>query len=259
VKPLLVAGLVTASALAACILPDRDIQIVNEGQQNRHAIRIVEPIELTDDALAACEAAASDADLDACPQPGVRALPHFLDPALDEYDFCACASLEQDSKKLAAVTLYVEDRDEDRDGNYDKLYAALQLDLVQDDPDPDHYVQYTDFISPTVPLTEDDQLQYQPLGRPDPHLRVLELGSSDDPIDLCNDLDRPLARGFHTLRLIVTDKPWFADAQGRIQPGVPDLAGGATYDTATYVFFCGDKNNEADDHCLDQCIPKDGV
>lgn len=252
-KPLLVVAL----ALAACVLPDRDIQIVNEATQNRHAVRIVEPIELTDEALVACEEAAQKTNQEACPQPGINPLRHFLDPAVDEYNFCACDVLEEDSRKLRAVTLYVEDRDEDRDGKYDSLYAALQLDLVQDDPDPDHYIQYTGFVSPTVPMTE-AELEYEPLGRPDPHLRLLELGTSDDRIDLCNDVDRPLALGFHTLRLIVTDKPWFIDDQGP-QYGVPDLAGGASYDTATYVFYCDDKTNKLDDHCLDQCVPKEGV
>jgi hypothetical protein len=89
---------------------------------------------------------------------------------------------------------------------------------------------------------------------------VLKLGDGDKRVDLCNDvdsLDKPLARGYHTLRLIVTDRPWFSDDSGP-KFGVPDLASGATYDTLTYIFHCDDKTNPDDDHCVTECVPRSG-
>jgi hypothetical protein len=255
--------LLTTLILAACILPDRDINIVNEDIQNKHAVRIVEPIELTEEARLACEEAAKedDAQAEACPQPGSNPLAHFLDPQIDDYNFCACDAQEaqEEQKKLREVTLYVEDRDETRDHEFDTLYAAIQLDLDPTDPSPHLYVQYEDFVNAAVPLPDDDQLEYSPVKRPDPHLRVLKLGNDVRRIDLCNDvkaIDKPLPRGFHTLRLIVTDRPWFTDEDGKPKPGVPDLASGATYDTLTYIFHCDDKTNKEDEHCLDECVPQ---
>lgn len=236
--------LVSALTLAACIIPDREIDVINEDIQNKQAVRIVEPIELTEDAALACEAAAKEADelAEACPQPGIKALPHFLDPNIPRYNFCACDKGER-HKELAESTLYVEDRDE-RKGRDDTLYAALQLDLDPNTTEPDQYVRFQKFVNPQAPLSKDDQLDYKPVKRPDPNLRILKLGVTDEQIDPCNDvgeLNQPLSRGFHTLRLIVTDRQWFTNADGELQPGVPDLAGGATYDTRVYVFHCNGK------------------
>ena len=237
--------LVAASlALVHCIIPDRDIDVINEDIQNKQAIRIVEPIELTEDAALACEAAAKEADelAEACPQPGIRALPHFLDPKIPGYNFCACDKGER-HKQLAESTLYVEDRDE-RKGKLDTLYAALQLDLDPNTTEPDQYVRFQKFVNPQVSLSKDDQLNYKPVKRPDPNLRILKLGAGDELIDPCNDvgeLNQPLTRGYHTMRLIVTDRGWYVNDEGETQPGVPDLAGGATYDTRVYVFHCNGK------------------
>jgi hypothetical protein len=253
VKPHLAAALL----LSACILPDRDINIVNEDIQNKHAVKIVEPIELTDDARLACEEAAAEADEEVCPQPGTNPLPHFLDPTIEEYRFCSCDALETHSKKLRETTLYVEDRDEDRDKTPDTLYAAIQLDLNPDDPNPHLYVAYEYLVNPAIPLSLDNQLEYQPIKRPDPKLRELKLGTGDRRIDLCNDAgSQPLAPGFHRLRVIVTDRAWFVDEDGNSKPGVPDLAAGATYDTADYVFHCDDR--ETNDDCKTECVPEGG-
>lgn len=247
-------------ALAACILPDRDIVIENEDIQNKHAVKIVEPIELTEEALMSCEEAAAAADEEGCPQPGIRALPHFLDPTIEEYKFCACDPLESSItiKKLAATTLYVEDRDENRDQELDTLYAAIQLDLDPDDINPHLYVRYEDYVNPAIPLRLDNQLNYKPIKRPDIKLREINLGDPDNRLDLCNGaLDKPLVRGWHNIRVIVTDRPWFLDEKGNSKYGVPDLAAGATYDTAEYVFFCDDKANEED--CKNDCVPDGGA
>ena len=72
--------------------------------------------------------------------------------------------------------------------------------------------------------------------------------------------DGKLTPGLHSLRVIVTDRPWYRpfeygpdgmvvlDADGepvRVDAtaatvGVPDLPGGATYSVADYVFRCRD-------------------
>lgn len=244
---------------AACILPDRDIMIENADIQNKNAVKLVAPIELTEEAELACEDAANQADpqVEICPQPGINPLPHFLDPALPQYNFCACA-IDEVGKTLAETTLYVEDRDEDRDGNLDPVYAAIQLDVNPDSKNPDAYVRYKNLVSPLIALPVDDQTEFTPIKRPDPRLRVLKLGTGDERIDFCNDVedsDKPLARGFHSFRIVVTDRQWFTDETGDPKFGVPDLASGATYDTVTYVFHCGDKT---DDHCLEQCVPRSG-
>lgn len=242
--------------VAACILPDRDIVIENEDIQNKNGVRIVEPIELTDEALLSCEEAAADQG-EGCPQPGSRPLPHFLDPTNEEYKFCACDALESNTKKLRASTLYVEDRDENRDQELDTLYAAIQLDLDPEDINPHLYVRYQDYVNPSIRLRLDNQLNYNPIKRPDIKLRELNLGDPDNRIDLCNGaLDQPLARGWHHIRVVVTDRAWFIDDDGNTKPGVPDLAQGATYDTTEYVFFCNDKANE--ETCKTECVPDSG-
>ena len=97
----------------------------------------------------------------------------------------------------------------------------------------------------------------QTIERPDPHLKNWTLAGQPQ-VDLCNDNDgTPLQPGTHQLRVIVTDRPWYRpvllDAEGAVllddegesvlgDPviGMPDLAAGASYDTATYVFQCFD-------------------
>ena len=68
--------------------------------------------------------------------------------------------------------------------------------------------------------------------------------------DLCNDDNgAKLAPGLHTLQIMVTDRPFFQpprlDASGEPlevlappQDGMPDLAQGATFAVANYVFEC---------------------
>jgi hypothetical protein len=75
--------------------------------------------------------------------------------------------------------------------------------------------------------------------------------------DLCNG-DPRVKPGFNTLTVLVTDRYWNKvtlepeDDAGPSEPtiqdqiGVVDIAGGATYDTQTYTFYCSsadDPNN----------------
>ncbi|MBA3550337.1 MAG: hypothetical protein H0T76_28010 [Nannocystis sp.] len=250
-------GASTGGASIGCVLPDRDIQIVDENIQNKHAVRFVEPTPLSPQALDACDAARGD-DLGLC-QPGEpeAVLPTYLDPTyLDPgsntliYNFCSCdrAAGEQSLNQLNEFSLYVEDRLDDVDKSASPLYAAALLDLGPNSLDPQNSVRYRDYIDPLRPLDLDDQLEYKPLKRPDPLLRVLNVGNGN-PIDLCNRAnDTPLRAGIHELRIIVTDRPWFKvdpeDVEG--QAGVPDIANGATFDTISYIFRCDDKTAE---HC----------
>ena len=253
------AALVLAAGAAACALPDLDINIIDENVQNRHPVRFVEPVPLTEEALDTCLGLKEVMPNEVC-QPGDAAnvLPHFLDPKYDDYNFCSCnLDTEEDSRKLPLFTLYVEDRANDTNKGLDPIYAALMLDLQPGETDPSRKVVYQSYVNPTVPLTEPEELKYEPPRRPDTGraLRQLSLGSSEGRIDLCNGINLPLARGYHTLRVIVTDAPWFnptSDENDR-EVGVPDLANGATYDTLDYVFFCDDKSDPDNPHCTTQC------
>ncbi len=261
---LILSGVIVGGTLGACVLPDRFIQIVDENIQNKHPVRLVEPTPLSFEAQKACDDE-FDGKLLLC-QPGEPefVLPHFLDPAYADpteqnaliYNFCSCAVDEESSVQLNSFDLYVEDRPDDVDKELSKIYAAALLDLRPGSLDPQNSVRYRDFIDPLQPLGLDDQLNYTPLKRPDPKLRVLNFGGGST-VDLCNDaIDTPLSRGFHTLTIIVTDRPWFTappddgDEDGKIQAGVPDIAGGATFDTTSYIFHCDDKTNA---HCMTEC------
>lgn len=272
-KPIVL--LLAVTPLVACILQDREIEVINEDIQNKQAVRIVEPIQLSRAADEACVDAANEADeggdrIEICPQPGIGgALTNFLDPKIPAYNFCACDPGER-HKPLRESTLYVEDRDDRRKEGPDPIYAAIQLDLAPDSPNPHLYVRYDHLVNPYVNLSLDDQINYRPVKRPDPKVRQLKLGAGDDVIDPCNDvdpLDQPLSHGYHTMRLIVTDREWFTDPDGKQQPGVPDLSAGATFDTRTYVFHCNTKTVDSEataaavteaDRCKRECTAEDG-
>lgn len=253
---LLLSGVILCGgALTGCVLPDRDIQIVDENIQNKHAVRFVEPTPLSSEALDACEEALSDKPSLCQPGEPEVVLPHYLDPTISKdgsliYNFCSCDRLvgEESRYKLPPFSLYVEDRLDDVDKSASQLYAAALLDLPANSIDPQDSVRYLDYIDPLRPLDLESSLEYEPLKRPDPLLRVLNVGY-DNEIDLCNRANStPLKSGYHELRIIVTDRPWFkADAKGVLgQVGVPDIAGGATFDTISYIFRCDDKTAE---HC----------
>jgi hypothetical protein len=269
--------------LASCVLQDRNIVIVDEDVQNKHPIRFVEPTPVTIEAANECLAVLVAAKkFKAVCQPSVpeTVLPAFLDPdytvegddpddAVYPYRFCSCDQGKEDTNKLLETTLYVEDRKDDVGENLGNLYAALQLDLRPSELSPQDQVQYVQFVNPLVPLVElEEELEYEPPRRPPTaagrELRAVKLGFTERRMDLCNDAGQPLTRGYHTLRVIVTDAQWYlpmdADEAAR-QAGVPDIANGATYDTLTYTFFCGryqaagpdDMPPAVDAHCNEQC------
>ncbi len=244
-----IAGLATALA-CGCLLPDT-VGVKNENESNRHAVKIVEPTALSLDADDACIEVCDECD--DCPQPPIpQNLPHFLDPTNTEFNFCTCPSGEFDGNAQPRWELYVEDRDGDGQEVYDELYAALQLDYDLNSTRPWESIAYREFVDPGARLPP-PVLQSpgdQPIGRPDPFLRTLQIGGAgtNDRIDLCNNTGvGALAPGFHTLRVIVTDRPWFRrpdGGDGVEQEGVPDFGSGASYDALTYVFHCTDSDEE---------------
>lgn len=261
------AALVLASVMAsalACILPDRGIIIVDENVQNKHPVRFVEPIPITEESSDACLSLDEIKPQEVC-QPGdpAKALPHFLDPAIDDYKFCSCdVDTQEDKRKLRVVTFYVEDRANEVGKDFE-IYAALQLDIKPGETDPSKKVFYQSYLDPKIPLqSPGDSLKYEPPRRPDTgrELRELTLGNPEKGgIDLCNGIGLPLSYGFHTLRIIVTDAPWFnpTDDENDREVGVPDLANGATYDTLEFVFFCDDRSDPTKRPlCITQCQTK---
>lgn len=258
-RPLAWGRTTLAGLLAAlgCILPDRGIDVTNEQISNRAPVRFAEQTALTPEADHACG--------EVCPQPGAdiaSPLPHFLDPTFEivtssksvelPYAFCSCPPGTYDDRALSGFTLYVEDRDEDEKRKpADNVYAALQLDLDPSDPDPARAFAYATYVDPDRRLDFAD-IDYEPILRTSPHLRALQIGDEELRVDLCNRAQSaPLVPGYHSLRVIVSDRPWFK-VDGRTQPGVPDLSVGATFDTVTFVFACGAPESE---ECKVSCRP----
>lgn len=267
--PARVRAVLAALSLTAglsCVLPDLEIGTDDEKITNKQAVRFARSFALTDEADEACIKKEED---EGCLQPAVDprdVLPAFLDPNKNpSYDFCSCGDDERDNNALGQFTLYVEDRDEDtRDRTAkDKIFAAILLDLNPRHAYPNDSVKYTGYVDPAVKL-EPVGFDYKPALRPDPHLRELTLGDETQRIDLCNRASNDaLSEGYHTLQIIVTDRPWFQyvneNGQKLTQTGVPDIAGGATFDTTTYVFHCDVKRADNKDtlydegHCNTQC------
>jgi len=245
---------VTAPALFAsgCIIPDRflDIQaeLVNPG-----GVRIVEAIPVSEEADDACNQAVLE--LGACPVP-----PPQLSYGFIAGNFCRCP--ERDANALRQFDIYVEDPDVDEEGNpTDAIFGAFLLDLPAVTNDPSSSLAYANLFPPT------EEPVRTPLGfgsyadsieRPDPILQNWVVGEGSG-VDLCNDnAGNKLDLGMHSLRLMVTDRPWYrpfdlVDGEVVIENGeakrvgedmavigVPDLPGGASYATADFVFRCGD-------------------
>lgn len=281
-RPVLVA-LSLATAGLACVLADKDINFEDVQITNRNPVRLVEATMLSPEAERSCipedeRDEVSDADaVGLCPQPGVDptdVLPHFLNPDYSRKDddgqliypfvFCSCEEEGKRDRNTLFYTLYVEDQDEEprtRDPK-DKIFAALLLDMPQGAQRPDNYVDYLRYLDPSRQL-ENSGTTYTPQKRRDPQLRELVLGPSVEGedqtgIDLCNGGSRVLAPGFHSLTVMVTDRPWFRPANGGIgsaHAGVPDLANGATFDSITYVFYCGSVTADEDrNNCADNCV-----
>lgn len=256
-----VAMLCGAAALGigiACIIPDQDIQVLIS-DVNTYPVRFVEGIPLDESARCACSSSTCE-----CPLPGSPGIPTFLNPDDSAYRFCICSENKIDAGRLYGVEFYVEDQDEIDGVPSDSLYAAALLDWDPTSGDSAFdYVAYRGYLDPRRPL----DLWYSSyeqavIKRPRPYLRSILMRDLTGRFDLCNGAGRPIGPGYHTLTLIVSDRPWFqqegaviettsGDGDGDPQEtmaitldGVPDIAAGATYDTQTYVFRCLEETDE---------------
>ncbi len=257
IKPALLCGAAALGVGLACIIPDRDIQVIISNN-NEYPARFVEGIPLDEAARCACSE-----DTCECPLPGFTGIPPFLNPEDPAYQFCICADNKIDEGRLVGGLLFVEDQDADEGVPLDSLYVAALLDWDPTTGDsPFDYVAYRNYIDPRRPL----DLYYSSyesgvIRRPRPYVRQITFSDLTGRVDLCNDAGRPVGPGFHTLSFIVTDRLWFQregelvstdsgdegfETMPTILDGVPDIAAGATYDIQTYVFFC---QSEGDPNC----------
>lgn len=237
----------------ACLIPDSKIQVLST-DINLFPVRFVEAIPLTMEARCSCSATACE-----CPMPAFTGLPPFLDPADPGYQFCSCGENREDTGRLPGISFFVEDQDQDVDGEAtDQIYAVALLDWDPSLGDTaSDYIAYTNYLDPRQPLDLFfSSYETLVLKRPRPYVRSMTFNL--DGFDLCNGAGRTLAPGFHTLTIMATDRPWFtregtavgtgdSGADSSADPlegglvtleGVPDIAAGATYDMQSYVFRC---------------------
>jgi hypothetical protein len=244
------AAIAAGIALTSCIAYDKDIRVQSE-DFNPSPVRIVEAVFVSQEANLACQEAAQT-DLDECPvaQPIRDQLPHILDPQRDaRYQFCSCkAPLRHDKITLPQFSIRLEDQDEN-----DRLYAVMLLDSDQSNIDgviPNDET-YSDYLHPHQALPEDKSSAYgrDAINRPLPIIRILKLGQASGTLDLCNGkVGNPIEPGWHTFSIVATDRPWFRYADIP-QPGVPDIASGATHDAVHFSFYCEAESEEGATGC----------
>jgi hypothetical protein len=254
--------LAIAILVSACILPDRDIRF-ESGLENESAVRIVQraPITAQMDELCNPEDPQDEYDDTFCPQVMRTRASGLVRPSAG--DFCVCPTGDQ--RTILPFEIYAEDADREGDSAKDAIFGVALLDpeLAVDYPwDSIAYERYW------TPGREGERIgdgseqvndrTAPPSGRDPVGLTVFQLGATERDIDLCNQAGRPIAPGLHTLRFMVTDRPFFRPSTffgedevfGQDQFGVPDLAAGATYATIDYVFECRDLTDEdADCDC----------
>jgi hypothetical protein len=258
-------GVVLAAGLAACIIPDREIGI--EGNlDNPGAVRIVQPIPLLDEMLDICNLPLEERDTAFCPQVPPSLHSGLIRRAPDE-PFCVCPS-GADLRSQPEFFVYAEDPDRAQDRPVDQLYGVLLLDFdAAESDEPQNAVAYAEQLPPGVAaelvltrnVGDGDSLVVASEGREDNLLWRFRVGKDGGGgTDLCNDNEgRALTPGLHNLTMMVTDRPFFQpelldvdgepvlDQAGRpvlagTQYGMPDLAIGATYAVANWVFECHD-------------------
>ena len=257
-------ALFVLAGASACILPDRDIRI-ESGLDNEEAVRIVQRAPTLAEMDERCNVE-KNFDAAYCPQVRRTRASGLIAPA--EGDFCLCPG--GDRRAIASFEVYAED------GPDDTLYGVALVDPDPSDEEPQDAVAYKKYTQPgrageRIDPGEDraGDRTTPPTGRAPVDLWVFPIddASGNRLVDLCNDADIPLASGLHTLRFMVTDRPFFRPRRNRFdgepavsangdpaygpeQWGVPDLAGGATYATIDYVFECRDASDpEADCLC----------
>ncbi len=248
-----------ASAAAGCIIPDTDID-VQPNRTNPGTVRIVQAVALTEQADEAC---GLEPGLVVCPQPPFTVAPGLLE--VENQAFCVCEG-GRDLNALGGFDIYVEDPDVTAEGDpRDDIFGVFLLDA------PPHAEQVAPFIAYTNLLPSNLAAQRVPLGggtyaqpieRPPTNLKSWTLGI-ETAVDLCNDNNgTALEQGLHSLRLVVTDRPWpfpveledgepvregdgFArDETEAPLVGIPDTVAGASHAAANFVFRCVDEATE---------------
>ena len=265
-------GLVLPALAGSCILPDRGIRTQSD-DDNPGAVRIVERTPVLDELVAICSSTEPVEDqLLSCPQVP-PALPQGL---IGGGPFCSCPG--RDGNTLAEFSLYAEDPDRDDDEPTDTLYAVALLDLDPLTDSPQTSVAYPEHLTPGGPGeyianlgTGPDGVPINPsIGRQDNGLWRFRFGKDrGEGVDLCNDDNgQTQPPGLHNLQIMVTDRPFFQpqrldedgnpqlDASGaplllNPQYGMPDLAIGATWAVANYVFSCEDPAEEPNCNCIE--------
>jgi hypothetical protein len=269
---LVITACIACIACTACIIPDRGIRAEGD-DDNPGAVRIVEAIPVVKELLDLCELPVADPNHDprGCPQvPG--ALPQGI---IHGEPFCSCP--RGDGNALPEFELYAEDPDRRRDGPADTLYAVALLDLDPLTDAPQNFVAYPEHLTPGgpgeyLPAPEDVNGPLEPsLGRENNGLWRFRIGKDGGlGVDLCNDDNaQTVALGLHNLQIMVTDRPFFQpprlDADGEPvmdgeghpvllppQHGMPDLAIGATWAVANYVFECEDPAVQPNCACVQE-------
>lgn len=235
--------------LLGCVLPDKDI--VLKGQYNAHAVRIVEPTYLNPRAR---EAICDYEKKEKCPeQLSIAPIPHHLSP--ETFSFCRCADPKhRDPNRLPSLSVLIEEADKD------PIYIALLLDSSASQKEPAFWEYFSAFADPITPrgarpsLPPDPSLYWNPYHRSGGPLREIVLGNQHG-IDLCNAHSRiQLSGGWHTLTVLVTDRPWFKPKDAKSPSyAIPDIAAGATFARTQYSFYCQVQNPQDPKSC--HCDP----
>lgn len=257
----------------ACIIPDREIGFESD-EANPGAVRIVQPTPLAPQMIDACtENDEALRDLDQCPQvPSVATRHSGLIERPAEEPFCVCPG-GHDARTLDEFYVYAEDPDRAQERPVDDLIAVALLDY---DPfglvPAENAVAYGQQMGPAEVVVDRNRPPSSTnvvasSGREDNDLWRFRFGKSGGRgTDLCNDnAGKPVSVGLHTLSIMVTDRPFFqpprVDANGEpvldqhgdpilepVQTAMPDLAAGATYSIASWVFEC--HSPEVNSKCL---------
>lgn len=262
-----------ATLLAACIIPDRNIE-TEEIIGNPGAVRIIEPTNLPAEFIVQCEEERGPT----CPQvpTGRRSgLVTMQDEQGLTVPFCVCPEGSSDTRVVEEFFVYAEDPD-NAAGNNEALFAVALLDLDPLTDEPQEFVAYDQQLAPgqigesfslfdldrTTLNSVDLDAQFESLLIPSEERQAGQMTrfrfgkNNGEGTDLCNDNNgQKLPAGMHTLQVMVTDRPFFrpplrdADGElvlglngapefGGLQYGMPDIAAGATWSIANYVFEC---------------------
>jgi hypothetical protein len=275
-----------AALVVACIIPDREIGFAG-GPDNEFAVRIVFRPPMTDQMIAICQAPSLPERLyDASFCPAARNVrPAGLIRSADGGPFCICPT-GRDARAIPAFTVYAEDADTEHDDPRDTLYGVLLLDPDPEGGSPLHDVAYQNYLEAgAVGVLVDDSVADLLPGEPEGGRQdrtvpteardevfqrrfLIDDPGPDNVLDLCNDDNgTALDPGLHNLQFLVTDRPFFRpvrrdeDGSPAVDPvtgettplatqyGVPDLAAGASYAVANYVFECLDATADPAPDC----------